>query len=127
MKNRNDPSDGGQKKEEPQMTVLGHLAAAMKRFHASLNPKMSFGRREESEPEQEGAMNLDRNHTRSRSAPLVDRRLDRPATKRCSTGRLPFSEEDDGRKGGRRTPVHSTRGHMTSYLFAPLPSLKRED
>ena len=69
-------------------------------------------------------------HVRSLSAPIFCCKSERlsAAAVRGSMGRLPNSVSDGmpPRKLLHRKSTHSTRGHMTAYLLAPLPALKSE-
>jgi len=100
----------------PRLKILGHLARAVKRFQASLNPRMSFGRRETPEGEDTRL-----SEKRSISAPIDSRSVLTADYQRSATGRLPTGPVSPSSRN-----THTHRGHITSYLFAPLPALKSE-
>lgn len=89
--------------------VLGHVVMAVKRFQASLNPTITFRKRNTPEDvltELRPEVTLDPRESRSPKGSF----------------RRTYTRTPSGRVVLRATP--QDRGHMTSYLFKPLPDLK---
>lgn len=84
--------------------VLGYVAMAAKRFQASLNPTVSFRKRNLPEDV------LDNEYRAKKD------RLSRSSSK---SFRRTYTRTASGQLVPRST--HEHRGHMTSYLFRPLP------
>lgn len=85
--------------------VFGLVATATKRFKASLNPTVSFKKRNHPE-------DVFENEHRAKTD-----RLSRSSSK---SFRRTYTRTASGQLVLRST--HEHRGHMTSYLFRPLPS-----
>ncbi|CAD7704486.1 unnamed protein product [Ostreobium quekettii] len=118
---RQDWAGADEAPRRPRLKILGHLARAVKRFQASLNPKVSFGRRPSPVEESSVGVPMHFDARRTVSAPTRGGMYCHSEYERAVTGLLPVATE-------MPTPryIHKDRGHITSYLFAPLPALPSE-
>lgn len=96
--------------------VVGHVVTAVKRFQASLNPTVTFKKRNSEEDDWERlghgrALSVDSGLTNARLPP-----------KSLSSSMRQLTRTPSGRWVPRKT--FEQRGHMTGYLLKPLPELR---
>ncbi|GMH32907.1 hypothetical protein BSKO_00741 [Bryopsis sp. KO-2023] len=118
MTGAGDTSDGTQPNK---FKVLGTLAIAVKRFQASVNPTIDFGRKGDSFTQGSTYQPPD---ARSVSAPPPKSVRGPMSSMSGSIYRRHQRTLTEGGATFRRS--HSSRGHMTSYLFKPLADVRSE-
>lgn len=97
--------------------IVTHVVTAAKRFQASLNPTISFKKRNSDEDDMWRGAIPDR--TQSEASALAPR----PSPPKTLSGPMrQLTRTPSGRWVPRRT--YEQRGHMTGYLLMPLPELR---
>jgi len=104
--------------------LIGILAKAIQRWQASINPKVDFRKRSSSvreTPSKTLKSGSSSGGRRVLSAPVPESKRLLLGPNRSASGGRPI-----GRSGPPDTPsssrkMRANRGHMTSYLFQPLP------